>query len=269
MNAAAPLPRIAALLVLAVTLTAGGLFAQTSQSALEPAQGTKPAGKAKDPALVPVEDTPGLPRVLLIGDSISLGYTLPVRELLQGRANVHRAPENCGPTERGIAMLDKWLAGETWDVIHFNFGLHDMKYLDEKGNYVDPSKGKQVAPPETYAAQLGKLASRLKATGAKVIFATTTPVPPGAKGRVAGDETIYNKAALRVMEEQGIPVDDLCAVATKQIATQPPGTFQQRANVHYTTEGYRELARQVADSIGKELSPTSPIPPTPSATPAH
>ena len=38
----------------------------------------------------PIQDNPALPRVLLIGDSISIGYTLPVRELLDGRANLHR-----------------------------------------------------------------------------------------------------------------------------------------------------------------------------------
>lgn len=51
----------------------------------------------KDLSTAPITDTPGLPRVLLIGDSISMGYTLPVRDLLKGRANVHRIPENGTP----------------------------------------------------------------------------------------------------------------------------------------------------------------------------
>lgn len=45
-----------------------------------------------------VKDVPGLPRVLLIGDSVSRGYTLAARKALAGKANVHRAPENCGPS---------------------------------------------------------------------------------------------------------------------------------------------------------------------------
>jgi hypothetical protein len=79
-----------------------------------------------DPALRLVQDIPGLPRVLLIGDSNSQGYTLPVREMLKGLANVHRPPVNCGDTGRGLRLLDVWLGTEPWHVIHFNFGLHDL-----------------------------------------------------------------------------------------------------------------------------------------------
>lgn len=51
-------------------------------------QKPEPGGEAAvDPALLPVQEQPGLPRVLLVGDSISIGYTLPVRTLLAGRAN--------------------------------------------------------------------------------------------------------------------------------------------------------------------------------------
>ena len=48
----------------------------------------------QSPAFAPVTDQPGLPRVLLIGDSISIGYTMTVRQELAGKANVHRIPEN-------------------------------------------------------------------------------------------------------------------------------------------------------------------------------
>ena len=72
-------------------------------------------------AYEPVVEVPGLPRVLLIGDSISEGYTLPVRKLLQGRANVQRIPQNGGPTKLGLANLDQWLGPGRWDVIHFNW----------------------------------------------------------------------------------------------------------------------------------------------------
>ena len=107
---------------------------------LEPPKAGKPAPKSANPAFVEVADVPGLPRVLLIGDSISMGYTLPVREKMKGLANVHRALGNSGDTARGLAQLDKWLGKDHWDVIHFNFGLHDLKYLDDKGNYVPPEK---------------------------------------------------------------------------------------------------------------------------------
>ncbi len=73
------------------------------------------------PAFATVEDDPRLPRVLLIGDSISIGYTVPVRKLLAGKANVHRIPTNGGPTTRGLEQIDKWLGKKPWDVIHFNW----------------------------------------------------------------------------------------------------------------------------------------------------
>jgi hypothetical protein len=81
------------------------------------------------PAFAPVTDAPGLPRVLLIGDSISIGYTVPVQKLLAGKANVHRVPDNAGPTTHGVQFLETWLGNERWDVIHFNFGLHDLKLM--------------------------------------------------------------------------------------------------------------------------------------------
>ena len=72
-----------------------------------------------------VRDDESLPRVLLIGDSISIGYHLDVRSALAGVANVHRPTENGGPTSNGVEKLEEWLAehGERpWDVIHYNFG---------------------------------------------------------------------------------------------------------------------------------------------------
>src|SRR5690349_5848626 len=83
-----------------------------------------------DPVFQDVADQPGLPRVLIIGDSISMGYTLPVRTLLAGKANVHRIAENGGPTSNGVEKLSAWLGSGHWDVIHFNFGLHDLKIME-------------------------------------------------------------------------------------------------------------------------------------------
>jgi acyl-CoA thioesterase-1 len=256
-----------ALFILAALGVPSG-FAQN----LEPASGLKAPARPTNPALIEVADVPGLPRVLLIGDSISMGYTLDVRAKLKGRANIHHPAENCGPTERGLAQLDKWLGTNHWDVIHFNFGLHDLKYLDDKGQYVEPDKGKQVAPPEVYRKNLRELALRLQKTGAKLIFATTTPVPPGTLGRIAGDERPYNEVAVSVMKELGIPVDDLGGyVEAQQLKLPPrpaselpppgkhaatrPGEIQLPFNVHFTPDGYEQLTSLVVASIEKVLPP--------------
>jgi acyl-CoA thioesterase-1 len=232
-----------------LSLLFGVILALVSPFAL--AQASKPeAGgeKKKDPAFAPVIDAPGLPRVLLIGDSISIGYTPAVREALQGVANVHRIPENGGSTCDGLEKLDRWLetdGGGKWDVIHFNFGLHDLKHW--KDNKLDLA-GPQLTPLDLYEKNLRDLTAKLLKTGAKVIFATTTPVPEGSAGRVGRDELAYNEAARRVMKEFKVPIDDLhTAIAPKL------GELQLPKNVHFRPEGSKVLAEQVVGEIAKAL----------------
>lgn len=207
---------------------------------------TKPAKKIQ-PALLPITDDPTLPRVLLIGDSISMGYTLPTRALLHNRANVHHPPVNCGPTTRGLKEIDEWLGEKRWDVIHFNFGLHDLKYVDAKGGMTSTDKGTQLVPLPEYEANLRALVARLKKSGARLIWADTTPVPAASGGRIEGSERAYNETAARVMRENGIPTNDLHAV----IVANP--TSQRPKNVHFTPEGYDELAHAVAAAIEAAL----------------
>lgn len=213
-----------------------------------------PAARAKrapSPSLAKIEDVPGLPRVLLIGDSISMGYTIPVRDLLKGKANVHRIPTNGGPTTNGVKNLTAWLGSSKWDVIHFNWGLHDLKYVQE-----DPSKRADPKAPGShlqvsladYEKNLTTLVAQLKATGAKLIWCSTTPVPEGSDGRIAGDEKKYNEAAARVVQAADIPTDDLCAHANARLKD-----VQLPANVHYSPDGYKYLAEKVAAEIGKAL----------------
>lgn len=187
-------------------------------------------------------DEPALPRVLLIGDSISMGYHGATVAALKGKAHVQRPKTNCGPTTRGLQQLGEWLGQGNWDVIHFNWGLHDLKYIDQRGQM--DLKGKQQVPPAEYEKNLQELVRRLKTTGAVLIFATTTPVPKGAGGRIPGDAAAYNKIALKVMKENGVSVDDLYALAAPQLEK-----IQRPANVHFTPEGSKVLAAQVADSV--------------------
>jgi hypothetical protein len=186
--------------------------------------------------------------VLIIGDSISMGYTWEVRKFLAGKANVQHPNVNCGPTEFGLEHVRQWIGDSHWDVIYFNFGLHDLKYLDEKGDYVTPDKGKQVASIEQYQANLKRIIGTLQSTGAKLIFATTTPVPSGSNGRVQGDEMRYNTGATEVMRQMGIETDDLWSVVNPSLAT-----LQQPHNVHFTAEGYRVLGAEVAGRIEHDL----------------
>ncbi len=201
---------------------------------------------------VPTQDTPGLPRVLLIGDSISIGYTLPARALLKGKVNLHRIPTNGGPTTRGLASLEEWLGQGKWDVIHFNWGLHDLKYMNPKGGL--DLAGKQQVPPDPYDKNLRELVRRLRASGARLIWASTTPVPAGAAGRIRGDAAKYNAIARKIMAESGVAINDLYAFALPRLKD-----IQQPRNVHFSPAGSKALAEQVAAAILKALAaPTTP-----------
>ena len=226
------------------------LIATSALAADTPSPAPKKAPKrAPHPSLVKVEDVAGLPRVLLIGDSISMGYTLDVREMLKGKANVHRIPTNGGPTTNGLKNIKAWLGDSKWDVIHFNWGLHDLKYIAE-----DPSKRADPKAPGShlqvpladYEKNLAELVKLMQATGAKLIWCNTTPVPAGSDGRVEGDEKKYNEAAARVMTAAGIPVNALYGRASR------PG-LQKPADVHFTDDGSRYLAGKVAEEITAAL----------------
>ncbi|MCA9056252.1 MAG: SGNH/GDSL hydrolase family protein, partial [Planctomycetaceae bacterium] len=151
----------------AVALVAILLLCRAANAAEKDApQRQQKRARKPNPSLAPIQDVAGLPRVLLIGDSISMGYTLPVRELLAGSANVHRIPTNGGPTTRGIESIDAWLGDGKWDVIHFNWGLHDLKYIDDAGNLTETvESGKQQVPLEEYERNLDQLVGRMQQTG--------------------------------------------------------------------------------------------------------
>lgn len=219
----------------------------------------KSAGEPKaasrlDPAYEEVADDPNLPRVLLIGDSVSVGYTLAVRKELSGKANVHRPPQNCGSSAVGLANVERWLGDKPWDVIHFNHGLHDLSYefspgknMNAKGEYARPDTGgHHRVSPDDYRQNLTKLVAllRAKAPNAKLIFATTTPVSADLHHYVKDSELEYNRIAADVMGKLGVEVNDLWAFAKPRIAE-----LQQPGNPHFTAKGSQALAKEIAQQI--------------------
>ena len=186
----------------------------------------KVAGKSNAWDFVP--DDPKLPRVLLIGDSVSRGYTQPTRKALAGKANVHRAPANCGPTASGLKNLDVWLGAGKWDVIHFNFGIHD-----------------RATPAADYVKRLEEIVARLEKTGAKLIWASTTPIPDNpAQRQTAASIVEKNALAAEVMKRHGIPTDDLFGAMTPRLKE-----FQPPLDVHFTAAGYDFLGAKVGESV--------------------
>ena len=182
-----------------------------------------------------------LPNVLLIGDSISIGYTKPVQKLMKGEANVIHHKGNAGPTSNGLAKLDSWLGDTKWDIIHFNWGLHDLCYRHPDSKVQgkrDKVNGTIMVPLDDYEKNLETLVQRLKKTKATLIWATTTVVPEGEAGRHVGDEIKYNAVAAKIMNENGIAINDLHAEVLR--LGKP-----DRPNVHDTGN----LSTKVSESI--------------------
>ncbi len=186
------------------------------------------------------------PNILIIGDSISIGYTPYVRKLIGDKADIFIIPENGRHTGYGIRKLTEWLSIENnWDVIQFNWGLWDLKYLEPTNT---KKKGVQRYTVNEYKKNLEYLIEELKKTKAKLIWCNTTPIPDSSLARVKGDEIKYNAAALEVMNKNNITTNDLHSFATQNIKK-----IQIPKNVHFINSGYKYLSKKVATELLKTL----------------
>lgn len=215
------------------------LFLFPARAQMNEGETVADAAVPENKAMKDVQDVPGLPRVLLLGDSISIAYTIPVRELLKDRANVHHVPVNAGASS-GPGRIRTWLGNEKWDVVYFNFGIHDAKIKN----------GKPTNDLAAYEKNLRDSLTILKASGAKIIFATTTPIPPVLKpeGRNFAPIPPYNEVAVKVMKEANIPVNDLYAVMLPVLEK-----YQRPFDVHFTKEGSEFMAKDIVKSIQQQL----------------
>ncbi len=190
-----------------------------------------------------------LPRVLLLGDSIRIGYAPLVAKKLDGIAVViHPGMENCADTPTTLKGLDKWLGDRPIQVIHLNCGLHDLKF--------DKATQKHQVPVEMYQENLKAIVTRLKKVTPNVLFANTTPIiddrhaaRKAAFDRTEADVVKFNIAATATMRELDIPVNDLHRIVYDGDVTKMLG----KDGTHYTPEGYDRLADAVADSIRRQL----------------
>lgn len=182
-----------------------------------------------------VADDPSLPRVLMIGDSISRGYTLAARHQLKGKFNVHRAPANCGSTVTGLKQLGVWLGDGKWDVIIWNFGIHDRNTV-----------------AEAYRHNLETILKRLRKTEAKIIWVRTTPAPPGknSEGYTDAQCEQLNRIADEVMKAGNVPEVDLYSLLKPRIAE-----LQLPNNVHFRETGYQVMGEKVASAVQEIVLP--------------
>lgn len=187
-------------------------------------------------------------KILIIGDSISIGYFPFVKEELKGEATVVHNKGNAQNTFHGLANLKMWIGDTKWDVIQFNFGLWDLCYRSDTSKLQgkqDKVNGKPDTTPQQYEENLEKIVSELEHTGAKLIFVTTTYVPGGEPGRFTKDVAIYNKIAVKVMKAHHIQINDIYKQSKKILAKQP----LKPANVHYNPEGYKMLSKLITKRL--------------------
>lgn len=211
---------------------------------------SKPVAQAMPTPAPPLAASRDLPRVVLIGDSIRMGYAPLVAKKLEGKAVVISAKDNGEDSRNVLKHLDEWAINEKPSVIHFNCGLHDLK-LSQK------TKTHQVELAQ-YEANLKQIVDRLKKeTSAVVVFAATTPIHDerhaarkGGFDRTEADVKKYNETGLKVMRSAGVPVHDLHWVVELGSIDRmlgPDGT-------HYGAAANEKLADAVADCILRQLT---------------
>ena len=208
-------------------------------------------------------DDPDLPRILVVGDSISMNYHNAAKEALRGKANYYRIDGNGGDSARGVACMDLWLGDYTqpglqWDVIQFNHGLHDLKqkYDEESGEY-----GAYQVPIAQYKANLEQEIQIMKKTGASLVWCSTTPVPQdyfgrwsnGTFGRRSDAVDLYNRAAREVIEKYPeIRINDLNRFVSESEAFD---AWREQKDVHFWGGDLQKLVGQaVADKLIKVIN---------------
>ena len=188
-------------------------------------------------------------KVLLLGDSIRMGYDDFVKEELKEYEVYYDSEDNGRFTAYTIWMFNQLNAKYgPFDVVHFNNGYWDM-------NREGPN-GEPQTPVNEYVNNLKRLIDMIRSTGAVPIFATTTPIYD-TPVKVTGFEVTnyknewvleYNKAALELMKKESVMVDDLYSLMEKE-----PRYSKCYDSLHLTEEGYKKCAKQVAELVREAL----------------
>ena len=209
--------------------------------------------------------------LLLIGDSIRMGYDSYVQEKLQGRMNVYFPGENCRFAQYTLRMLGNWkseLFLPEIHVIHWNNGLWDVLHLssgasvrdgEAEGETIVPENLSQklhfdkdpLTPPDMYRYMLGRVQTKLRQLfpGAEIIFATSTPVIEEQANwayRSNAEIEQYNAIAREVLVPRGVRINELGAFAAEKCHA------LHQDWVHYTGEGSALLADEIIAFMEKE-----------------
>lgn len=161
-----------------------------------------------------------LPRVLFVGDYIQQRIIDEAAKELKGEIAIHHPKATAVNTGEALDQLDEIIGDGNWDVIYFNYGIGDLFYRDPKSKEIRAlskySGGVRTTSPRDYEKNLDELVTRLKKTGAKLIWSTTTPLLsanafPSYTGNLfdEGSAKEYNQIAGKVMVKHQVPTCDL------------------------------------------------------------
>lgn len=186
---------------------------------------------------VQADDSTARGRILIIGDSISIGYSTTVISALCAEGYfVTRIPVNGRATAYARAHLDSWLGAREWDVVTFNEGVWDT----------DLATGAPYTSIEAYVDNVAAIAARIGARSRQTIFALTTHAPLGCTTN--DDDTIvaYNDAARAALNGTRTRIVDLYARSLDLTPRSP-------LNIHYDAAGYESLGQVMIDAIRRAL----------------
>ncbi len=188
-------------------------------------------------------------RVILIGDSIRMGYQPYVAAALSGMAEVWGPEANGGPSANVLGHLDEWVLDREADVIHLNCGLHDVARFAEQ-------ERRSHVTVDGYRANLRAVFERIvKGHCGRLIWARTTPVievwhnTTKDRWRYNGDIAQFNAAADELAGEFGLPRHDLHGI----VMSAGPGNLLVGDGAHYTPAGSAMLGAAVARFVGRYL----------------
>lgn len=194
-------------------------------------------------------------KIILLGDSIRMGYDKYAKMALEGVAEVYSPEENCRFTQYMLRFIHKWVGdsgfGEDADLVHFNVGLWDVIQI----MYDEP-----ITPIDVYEQYLHRICKRIRecCPKAKIVFATSTPIHQANYEAVKhefwrSNETIkaYNAVAVKVMKEHGIEVNDLYAL----MEGAPDHYFSDRTH-YYTKDATEIMTGRVLQVIEEQIGVT-------------
>ncbi|BDT66416.1 hypothetical protein os1_05780 [Comamonadaceae bacterium OS-1] len=187
-------------------------------------------------------------KIVLIGDSIRLGYQDAVTLALRHEAVVTAPAENCQSSVEVRANAHAWIVAANPDIVHLNCGLHDLR--------MDAGASTHRVPIDAYAENLEAIFNLVASSGRRtLIWATTTPLiedrhqQSRQSRRYEADVARYNQAGLAVARQYGAVVNDLHAAVLHAGASRLLGPD----GVHFTEDGSALLTQAVVNAVRNVL----------------